>query len=243
MTDPGTYGRRWAPIYDRAHAHLSEDAQAAAGFLAELAGGGRALELGIGTGRVALPLAERGVEVHGIDASPEMVELLRNKPGGAGIPICIGDFATVPVEGVFDLIYVVFNTFYALTHQEQQVECFQAAAEHLVPGGRFVLEGFVPDPSLFRDGGRVQAMRVSEDEAAVDIARHDRASQQVVSQLVSLKEGRIELRPVHIRYAYPSELDLMARLAGLSLAQRWADWDRRRFTGTSGKHISVYVKP
>ncbi len=240
MTGPHSYGARWAPVYDRIYAHLP-GADEAAAFLAEFAGGGRALELGIGTGRIALPLAARGVEVHGIDASPDMVAVLRSKPGGDSIPVTIGDFADVPVEGTFELIYVVFNTFFALTSQERQVDCCVNVGRHLSPGGRFVIEAFVPDPGLFPGGARVQALHVSDDEVALDVGRVDRNAQQVVSHMVVLGSGRSELYPIRVRYAYPSELDLMARLAGLTLVERWADWSRARFTATSTGHVSVYA--
>jgi SAM-dependent methyltransferase len=212
-------------------------------FLADIAGeGGTALELGIGTGRVALPLAARGVRVHGIDASQAMVDRLREKPGGDQVQVILGDFADVSgVDGRFRLIYVVFNTFFALLTQDDQVRCFSHVAVHLDPGGAFVIESFVPDPSLFDRGQRVSATRVEAERVQLDATRHDAATQQVTSQHVLIGKEGIVLLPVQLRYAWPSELDLMARLAGLRLLARYGGWRREPFTSTSPTHISVYT--
>ena len=210
-------------------------------FLADLAGAGRALELGIGTGRVALPLAARGVAIHGIDVSEAMVARLRAKPGGEAIPVTIADFASVPVEGRFRLIYVVFNTFFGLLSQDEQVGCFQAVADHLEPDGLFVIEGFVPDPSLFDRGQRLAAALVGVDHLELDATRHDAASQRVTTQHILIGREGIRLYPVQLRYAWPSELDLMARLAGLRLRDRYGGWQREPFGATSASHVSVYL--
>ena len=238
--DISTYGERIADIYDEWHAHL--DSSDAVATLAELAGGGRALELAIGTGRIALPLAERGVKVHGIDVSEAMVAKLREKPGGERIPVTMGDFAEVGVDGAFSLIFVAFNTFFGLLTQSDQVRCFENVAAHLTDDGVFALEAFVPDPSRFDRRQRVSALEVELDRVVVDAARHDPVTQQVSSQHVTLTESGTRFLPVHIRYAWPSELDLMARLAGLRLRDRWAGWSREPFAGDSTQHVSVYTR-
>jgi SAM-dependent methyltransferase len=239
---PSTYGDRIAEVYDQLDA-LPEDAAEAVAFLAGLAESGPALELGIGTGRVALPLAARGVEVHGIDASEAMVAKLRTKPGGSEIPVTIGDFAGVDVKGQFKLVFVVFNTFFALLTQEDQVRCFAGVADHLEGGGAFVIQAFMPDLTLFNRGSRVAVTELEVDKAKLDLARLDPIAQEVTSQHVVLEEGQVTTYPVKLRYAWPSELDLMARLAGLRLRERWASWERRPFESGSGQHISVYEKP
>jgi SAM-dependent methyltransferase len=238
---PSTYGEKIAGIYDRfVEPMIGATTTAAVEFLADIVGTGRALELGIGTGRIALPLAQRGVTAQGIDASQAMVERLREKPGGSAIPVTIGDFADVQVDGAFDLIYVVFNTFFALLEQEQQLHCFSNIAAHLADRGLFVIEAFVPDPTMYDRGSRVSAVRVESDRLHVDAARIDLATQRVSSQHVLIGAEGIVLFPVQLRYAWPSELDLMARLAGLRLHERFADWRREPFTSMSPKHVSVY---
>jgi SAM-dependent methyltransferase len=240
--DAATYGERIADVYDEWYAEAAFlETDAAVAKLAELAGEGPALELAIGTGRVALPLAERGIEVHGIDTSQAMVAKLREKPGGAEIPVTIGDFADVSVEGTYPLVYVVFNTLFALESQDEQVRCFQNVAARLVPGGVFVVEAFVPEPEKY--DGRVGTSRIESDRVQIDVARVDRAEQRSESQHIVLTPQGARFYPVSIRWAYPAELDLMARLAGLRLRERWSSWDGQPFTKTSGKHISVYELP
>ena len=235
-----TYGESVADVYDDWYAAYDE---AMIPVLAELARGGRALELGIGTGRVALPLAAEGVEVHGIDASPAMVERLRAKPGGERVTVTVGDFAEINVAGEFDLAYVVFNTFFALPTQEAQVRCFRQVAARLKPGGCFLLEVFVPDVTRFdRYGTTNKPTRVTADRVELDVSQHDASTQRVVSQKVVLTDGQIRLYPIEIRYAWPAELDLMAQLACLSLRARWGGWRREPFTAQSGKHVSVYER-
>jgi SAM-dependent methyltransferase len=238
---PSTYGDRIADVYDEWHRELAPDD--AVDFLAALAGSGAALELGIGSGRVALPLARRGVEVHGIDASERMLGALRAKPEGDAIPITVGDFADVAVERRFALVYVVFNTFFALLSQDDQVRCFRNVAERLEAGGAFVIEAFVPDTSRFDRGQRTDAVDVGADEVRLTASIHDPLAQRVDSSHIVLRNDGQRLFPVRIRYAYPPELDLMARLAGLRIRERYEDWRRSTFGPTSQNHISVYERP
>jgi SAM-dependent methyltransferase len=238
--DPSFYGDGWADVYDEYHGHV--DAGRAVEFLAGLAGDGRVLELGIGTGRVALPLAARGVSVEGVDASAAMVERLRAKPGGESVPVTVGDMAEVPVSGRFRLVYLVANTLFGLLSQERQAECFGNAARVLEPGGTFVIECFVPDLARFDRDQRVQARSVTADSAVIEVSRHDKALQRITTQMITLDAQGVQLRPVVIRYSWPAELDLMAGQAGLRLAQRCADWDGRPFTSASSSHVSVYQR-
>jgi len=203
-------------------------------FLVELARDGAALELGIGTGRIALPLAARGVRVHGIDLSPDMVAQLRAKPGGDEIPVTIGDFSTAKADGPFSLVYLVFNTITNLTTQDDQVACFRNAADHLEPGGCFVIEVGV-------GGGRpLEVFDLSETHVGVD--EYDAATQRLVSHHFQLVDGRWERLSMPFRAAAPGELDLMARLAGMRLRERWSGWKREPFTSESTKHVSVWEK-
>jgi hypothetical protein len=235
---PSTYGDRIAETYDSWY-RFPEDTDGAATFLAAAAGKGPALELAIGTGRVALPLAARGLEVHGIDASRAMIDRLREKPGGEAIPVTVGDFADVGVDGRFGLIFVVFNTFFALLSQDEQVRCMRNVAEHLFDDGAFVLEAFVPDPTRFDRGQRVDAVQIGLDEVKLDVARHDPVEQRVDAMHLLIGPDGTTTYPVRLRYAWPAELDLMARLAGLRLRERWGGWSREPYTG-EGKHVSVY---
>ncbi len=217
------------------------DELAAVALLEQLAGGGAALELAIGTGRIALPLAARGIHVHGVDISPAMVARLRRKPGGDQIPVTMGDFADVPVPGSFRLIYVVFNTLFNLLTQEAQVRCFENVAAHLTDDGSFVVEAFVPAfLTRLRDDQYVDAEAISVDEVRLDVGRHDPVTQRLYESHVSLTAHGVRLNPIVTRYAWPSELDLMARLAGLRLRGRWAGWHREPFTAASRAHVSVY---
>jgi SAM-dependent methyltransferase len=236
---PETYGDRIADVYDHFHT-LPQDTEDAVAALAELAGGGPVLELAIGTGRLALPLAERGLEVHGIDASAAMVAKLREKPGGDAIPVTIGDFADVGVDGLYPLILIGFNTFFALLTQDDQLRCFANVAGHLAEHGRFVLEAFFPDLGRFDRGQRPNVTIVEVDEVLLDTARHDPVTQRIDSAHVVLSEGGVRFYPIRLRYAFPSELDLMARLAGLELKERWGGWRREPFTAQSARHVSVY---
>jgi SAM-dependent methyltransferase len=241
--DPAFYGDRWAAVYDEHHAGTAGlDPAAAVEFLAGLAGDGRALELAIGTGRVALPLAGRGIAVEGVDASEAMVARLRAKPGGGAIPVMIGDMAQVPVTGPFQLVYLIFNTLFGLLTPDRQASCFAGAARVLGPGGVFVIECFVPDLARFDRGQRVHARAVTEDSATIEVSRHDAALQRISSQIITLDGQGIHMGPVALRYSWPGELDLMAAAAGLRLGGRYGDWDRRPFDSGSAKHISVYQR-
>jgi SAM-dependent methyltransferase len=219
------------------------DPAATVDILASLAGSGPVLELGIGTGRVAIPLAARGLDVHGIDASPAMVELMRVKPGGGGIGVTFGEFADVAVERSFSLVFVVFNTFFALRSQDDQVRCFANVARRLEPGGRFLLEGFVPDVARFDRGQRLHVVDLDVDRVRLDVSRHRPVEQRVDSQHVVITNHGVRLVPVALRYAWPAELDLMARLAGFRLRHRWGGWHREAFDDDSQKHVSVYERP
>ncbi len=236
--DETTYGERIAGVYDAWYGDYDE---AAIDLLSELAAGGRALELGIGTGRVALPLKSRGVEVHGIDASQAMLSALRLKPGGESIPVTLGSFADFSLEPKFPLVYVVFNTLFALLTQDEQVSCFHSVARCLAPGGVFVVEAFVPDLARFDRGQTVRALQISEDVLRLDASQHDLAAQQVIGQHTVITEKGVRLYPVRLRYIWPSEMDLMARLAGMQLRQRWGGWSKAAYNSLSGKHISVYA--
>ncbi len=240
VDDPAFYGDCWAAVYDDHFGQM--DPGPAVEFLAGLAGDGRVLELAIGTGRVALPLAARGISVEGVDASAAMAERLRAKPGGESIRVTMGDMAQVPVSGRFRLVYLVFNTLFGLLSQERQAECFASVARVLEPGGMFVIECFVPDLTRFDHDQRVQARSVTEDSAIIEVSVHDRLRQHVTTQMITLDGQGMHLRPVAIRYSYPAELDLMADAAGLRLAGRYAGWDRRPFTSASDGHISVYQR-
>jgi SAM-dependent methyltransferase len=242
--DAESYGEHLADQYDDITAGRSSEAREVVPVLAQLAlaRGGRALELGVGTGRIALPLVEAGVEVVGIDASDAMIERLREKPGGADLPVVVGDFAEVPVDGPFGLVYVVFNTLFVLTSQEAQLRCFANVAERLAPGGAFVVEAFVPDVTRFEHSGRL-GVRVDLDRVGFDLVRHDALDQRLTVQRVDISTSGIRLDPLVLRYAWPAELDLMARLAGLELAHRWRGWDQADLSATDETHVSVWVKP
>jgi SAM-dependent methyltransferase len=217
------------------------DEIAAVAFLEPLAGRGPALELAIGTGRIALPLAARGVRVDGVDISPAMVAQLRTKPGGDEISVTVGDFADVPVPGNYRLIFVVWNTLFNLLTQRDQVRCFENVAAHLTDDGSFVVEAFVP-AFLYRlrNDQYVDAAAIRVNEVRLDVLRHDMATQTIEESHVSLSPAGVRLNPVVQRYAWPSELDLMARIAGLRLKHRWGGWNREPFTSASNTHISVY---
>jgi SAM-dependent methyltransferase len=241
---PEDYFDEWvASRYDVTSADMFEPAvvDPAVSFLADLAGDGAALELGVGTGRIALPLSRRGVRVHGIDLSAAMVEQLRAKPGGDDIAVTIGDFATTAVGGSFRLAYLVFNTIGNLTSQDEQVECFRNVASHLEPGGCFVIEVGVPQLRRLPPGDTVRAFTVSPTRLGFD--EYDVVSQGLVSHHYTVGDGRVDVASVPFRYVWPSELDLMARLAGMHLRERWGGWSREPFTSESVSHVSVWEKP
>lgn len=232
-----TYGKQMAAIYDAWYSDLDDDMLE---VLENLAKGGRALELGIGTGRVALPLQQRGLEVHGIDASEAMIAQLHTKPGGDQIPVTLGNFADVAVDGQFSLIYVVFSTFFVLLTQEEQVRCFENVANHLNPQGFFVIEAYVPDLRRFDQGQTVRAIHTDVDEVRLEASLLDPMNQQITSQKIVLTGQGFQLYPHKVRFAWPSEIELMARIAGLQLFQRWENWKQIPFSGRSMRHISVY---
>jgi SAM-dependent methyltransferase len=230
-----------AENYDLAP-HIFDPAlvDATVSFLADLAGGGAALELGIGTGRIALPLRQRGVSVHGIELSPAMVAQLQAKPEAVDIGVTIGDFAVTRVEGIFRLAYLVYNTITNLTTQNEQVECFRNVARHLEPGGLFVIELEVPPLQRLPPGENVRAFTVDPPHLGFD--EIDIVTQQGISHHYWVADGMGWVNSMPYRFVWPSELDLMARIAGMTLRERWGDWNREPFTANSTKHISVWEK-
>jgi SAM-dependent methyltransferase len=243
LDDDGYFGERVAARYDESAAEMFDSAivDPVIDFLVEIAGNGRALELGIGTGRIALPLAQRGVPVHGIELSKAMVARLRAKPGGEDIGMTIGDFATTTVDGTFSVAYLVFNTILNLTTQSAQVACLRNVAAHLEPGGCFVIEVGVPGLQGLPPGETLRAFHVSETRWGFD--EYDVAIQGLTSHHFEIVDGKVERFSVPFRYAWPSELDLMAQLAGMRLRERWSGWKREPFTSDSRKHVSVWEKP
>ena len=243
MHDDGYFDERVAARYDADASALFDPVvlEPTIDFLAEIAGSGRALELGIGTGRVALPLAQRGVPVHGIDLSEAMVARLRDKPGGEDIGVTIGDFATTSLGMSFSLAYVVFNTIENLTTQEAQVACFRNVAAHLESGGCFVVEVMVPELRRLPPGETFRVFSASENYWGID--EYDVATQGLTSHHLEVVDGRLERVSMPFRYAWPSELDLMAQLAGMRLRERWSGWTREPFTNDSRQHVSVWEKP
>ncbi|MGE5272737.1 MAG: class I SAM-dependent DNA methyltransferase [Verrucomicrobiota bacterium] len=234
------FGEAVASRYDESAADMfdPEVVGPVVDFLAELAGDGEALELGIGTGRIALPLAERGVRVRGIDLSEAMVARLRAKRGAEAIDVAIGDFATTIVDGIFSLAYVVFNTIGNLTTQDAQIACFRNVAAHLEPGGCFVVEIGVPELQRLPPGDTLRVFHAGETHWGID--EYDIVDQGLTSHHFTLVDGRFELVSVPFRYVWPAELDLMARLAGMTLRERWSGWRREPFTSESTKHVSVW---
>jgi SAM-dependent methyltransferase len=236
------FGERIAERYDESSADMFDPAvvEPVVDFLEELAGGGAVFELGIGTGRIAIPLAMRGVRVSGIDLSEAMVAKLKEKPGAEEIDVTIGDFATTRVDGRFSLAYLVFNTINNLTSQDEQVACFQNVAAHLEPGGRFVIEVGVPGLRRLPPGEKFHVFEFSNDHVGID--EYDVANQGLISHHFSLVDGRWELVSMPFRSVWPAELDLMARIAGMTLRERWSGWQREPFTDESTKHVSVWEK-
>jgi SAM-dependent methyltransferase len=237
------FGPRVAERFDERYGYQADPAvvEPVVDFLADLAGDGRALELGIGTGRIALPLSERGVQVHGIDLSEAMIAKLQAKPGADRIGVTIGDFATTKVDGAFSVAYLVVNTIMNLTTQDEQVACFRNVAAQLEPRGCFVIEVLVPRLQRLPPGERFQPFHVGTNHVGFD--EYDVATQGLVSHHYWIENGEVEVLSPPFRYVWPSELDLMARLAGMTLRERWEDWQRRPFTSASDKHISVWEKP
>ena len=243
MHDDGYFDEPVAARYDESASDMFEPAvvEPVVDFLVDLAGDGRALELGVGTGRIALPLAERGVPVHGIELSNAMVARLRAKPGAERVDVTIGDFSSTRVDGTFALGYLVFNTIGNLTTQDAQVACFRNVAAHLEPGGCFVIELDLPELQRLAPGERLRVFHRSETHWGID--EYDVASQGLVSHHFELVNGRFELHSLPFRYTWPAELDLMAQIAGMTLRERWGGWQREPFTHDSDKHVSVWQKP
>lgn len=243
MEDDGYFDEAVAATYDEDEADSFDLAflGPTVDLLAALAGNGPVLEFGIGTGRVAIPLAQRGVPVDGIELSRAMVAKLREKPDADAIGVTIGDFSTTIVDGSFSLVYLVYNTIMNLTSQVAQVACFRNAAAHLAPGGSFVIEVMVPELRRLPPGERLRVWHASDEEWAVD--EYDVATQGLASHHLRFVDGRAERVSMPFRYVWPSELDLMAELAGMRLRERWEDWDRSPFTNESRRHVSVWEKP
>lgn len=242
--DASTYGERFADVYDEWYGAVS-DIAATVEVLAELAGGGPVLELGVGTGRLALPLVERGLEVHGVDASPAMLDRLRDKPGGAAVHVTTGDFADVGVEvsGGFAVAFVAFNTLFNLATADAQQRCFTNVAARLRPGGAFVVEAFVPDPDAAPAGGGLTTRSVSTDRVELQATLADLDAQTISGSTISITAEGITLRPWHIRWATPEQLDAMAAHAGLEVAHRWGGWDRSPHVSDDTRHVTVYRRP
>jgi SAM-dependent methyltransferase len=228
------YEAKWPELFEPAVV------DPAVSFLADLAGSGAALELGIGTGRIALPLSQRGVRVHGIELSPEMVAQLRARPGTDNIAVTIGDFATTRVDGSFKLAYLVRNTITNLTTQDEQVECFRNVAAHLEPSGCFVIEVYIPELQRLPPGETIHPFTVTPTHLGFE--EYDVATQIAFSHHYWVVDGQLETFSAPFRYVWPSELDLMARLAGMTLRERWSSWEREPFTSNSRSHVSVWEK-
>jgi SAM-dependent methyltransferase len=238
------FGPDAAERYDESLGEMADPAvvEPTVDFLAALVGDGAALELGIGTGRIALPLARRGVRLHGIDLSEAMVEKLREKPGAEAIGVTIGDFATTKVDGTFSLVYLVFNTIMNLTTQDEQVACFENAAAHLEPGGCFVIEVGVPALRVLPPGETIHVFSF-RGPTRFGFDEYDVANQGLVSHHYGeRRDGSFGRSSIPFRYAWPAELDLMARIAGMRLRERWSGWNREPFTSDSTKHISVWER-
>jgi SAM-dependent methyltransferase len=229
------YERLWPELFDPAVVNPAVD------FLFELVGTGSALELGIGTGRIALPLSRRGVRVHGIERSPAMSAQLGAHRGASNVGVTVGDFASAGVDATFGLAYLVRNTITNLTTQDDQVECFRNVAAHLEPGGRFVIENYVPELRRLPPGATVHVFAATPSH--VGFEEYDVAAQTAVSHHYWVIDSQLETRSTLHRYVWPAELDLMAKLAGLTFRERWADWQRNPFTSESRSHISVWEKP
>ncbi len=222
------------------YASLPPETEAEVAGLARLARGGCVLELGVGTGRVAIPLAAMGLEVHGIELDPAIAEQLRNKTGGELVRLHLSDMADVDVEGPFGLVYAVFGTFFALPTQDAQVRCFRNVAAHLTPRGRFVIEALMPQLATYTERRKVTLAAASDERVIINVSQLDPLAQTIDTHQVLLRHDKVGIVPIHIRYSWPSELDLMAQLAGLQLIQRWANWQQQPFTVENPRHISIY---
>lgn len=235
--DAATFGEIYADEYDEQHDPGTTESAVA--LLTELAGDRSTLELAIGTGRIAIPMAEQGIQISGLDGSPEMLAKLEEKKGSLSIPTTVADMSDYKMSDTFGFAFLIFNTFYNLTSQQAQVNCFRATADHLESGGHFLVEMFVPDFDFF-SGIRLRDLDMNS--MVLEGAKHDPVTQTVEFQRATLKDGGISLRPLAMRYAWPSEIDLMAKLAGLELESRWSDWNKSPFTADSKMHVSLYRK-
>ncbi len=241
--DPSAYGSAIADVYDEMYEN-SYDTSGAIEFIVDLAGGGPVLEFGIGTGRLAAPLAARGLDVSGVDASEAMVEQMRRRPGTETIDVVIGNFVDVDMRrNDYAVVLLAINTIFALPDQDAQVDVFVNAARHLAPGGRFVVEAWIPDLTRFQRNQGVWAREHGRSHVSIEIAKLDAATQRMETTQVRFGAEGLQLFPANHRYAWPAELDLMARLGGLRLVQRWQDWQRTAFTSSSTTHVSVYERP
>jgi SAM-dependent methyltransferase len=236
------YGEAWHEVYDTWHP-VDGRVVSAVAALRKLADGGRILELGVGTGRLAIPLSRGGVQIHGIEASARMLSVLRSKAGGENIPVTVGNMRDVPADGRFAVVFVAASTLFCLLTQEDQVRCFENVSRHLEDDGHFVVECFVPGREHPAEGSRVVPWVLTGAECRLHIAEGDPVTQRIRSSTLSVaQKGAVRIVPVELRYAWPAELDLMARLASLQLRWRWSNWDRAPFTAVSGQHVSVYRK-
>jgi SAM-dependent methyltransferase len=238
------YGSHIAAVYDEHDfgAPASAETEQAVSFLSEALAGtdGRLLELGSGTGRLLLPLAERGLDVQGIELSPEMVARMREKPGTESIPVLVGDMSSFELSERFDVVLLAYNTLFNLTSQERQVQCIETAAAHLAPGGKLVVESYAPYPLTKLPAKNVLTYSMKVDEVVLMPTMHNQVEQTIETNVIVVREGGIRLYPSRVRYAWPPEIDLMARLAGLTLRERWADWKREPFGPGADSHVSVY---
>jgi SAM-dependent methyltransferase len=241
--DTNVWNEQVAQSYDESSAHMyaPEVLGPTVDFLERRARRGPALEFAVGTGRVALPLSERGIRVAGIEKSAPMARELSRKPGGGDVAVTIGDMTTARASGAFDLVYLVYNAVTCLLSQDEQVACFRNAARHLEPGGRFVIEVFVPELRRLPPGETARPFHIGEHHLGIDT--YDLVNQQLVSHHYTIADDRSSTFRSPHRYVWPSELDLMAKLAGLELSERWADWDETPFTDSSRSHVSVWQKP
>ncbi|MEO0990018.1 MAG: class I SAM-dependent methyltransferase [Pseudomonadota bacterium] len=233
-----SFGHLNAEVYDETQDPGTTEA--AVTVIADLARGGKVLELAVGTGRIALPLAARGVDVTGLEVSPQMVAKLRAKPGGDALPVVMADMADFTFDTKFDLVVLVFNTLFNLTSQAQQIGCFQSVANCLAPGGRFLVEAFVPDVARYRDHQDVRIKHLDMGRLTLDAVQHDPVEQRLTMQRLHVDDAGTKLVPLVMRYAWPSELDLMARLAGMTLVDRWSNWDKAPFGADARSAISVW---
>jgi SAM-dependent methyltransferase len=240
--DPSAYGRVWAADYDELY-EKRDDPKAVASFIGDLAPGGRVLELGVGTGRLAVPLTEAGLSVTGVDASPEMLARLRDRPGSAAVTVLEGDFATVEAPGPFDLVLIAFSTLFLVPSQAGQIAVLANGFRHLRPGGFLVVEAFVPDHSRWTRGQNLALGRLDAEGVSLKLSVHDPVQQLITTQEVTMDASGLALRPNVLRYAWPAELDAMALAAGLQPAGRWADWSQGPFGAASTSHVSVYQSP